>query len=61
MYVCPSIGPEEWSGPQGPLHTKIQNNLAYSDSNAFVSVKMFEISNQKRRDLPFTDAELRAT
>ncbi len=32
MYVYPTIGPDEWPGPHGPLHSKILINLAYSGS-----------------------------
>ncbi len=49
MYVYPSIGPDEWPGPCGPIHSKILINFASaqcSGSKALVNVKMFEIANQ---------------
>ncbi len=46
MYVYPSIGPDEWPGPRGPLHSNILINLVCPGSKALVNVKMFEIANQ---------------
>ncbi len=43
MYIYPSIGPDEWPGPRGPLHSKI---IRLWVQQSLINVKMFEIANQ---------------